>query len=767
MPFSSRSTQALPTLGLCLSLGLLSTAAQAQSATSPADKDVTQLDRVVVKAEQELKQTLGASTITAQDIQKSPPATDVSEIIRTMPGVNLTGNSSSGQRGNNRQIDIRGMGPENTLILIDGKPVSSRGSVRFGWRGERDTRGDTNWVPPEQIERIEVLPGPAAARYGNGAAGGVVNIITKPPADKLSGSVSVYGNLPEHSDEGSTSRTTFSLTGPISDSLDFRLGGSMANFQGDAYDINQDHASLRGGSNKGTFPAGREGFKSRDVNGVLSWKPAAGHKIDFEAGYGRQGNIYVGDTQNTNTNDMVKRELGGETNRVYRQAYSITHNGDWNADTHTLSYLQYEQSRNTRLLEGLAGGTEGAFNDPANPKVNDGGYGDIDLRTLTAHTELNRRLSWGGIEQMGTFGLEWVRQDLEDQASDLAARNSPSAKMPKVPFAYNPKVHANIYSVFAEDNLYVGDRWTVTPGLRFDHHSIQGSNWSPSLNLSYMVNDQWTVKAGIARAYKAPNLYQSNAGYLLYSAGNGCWGNAPGGTEGCFLLGNPDLKAETSINKELGVEFRSPDGLGASLTYFHNDYRDKIEAGRTAIDSFVGSTKLKQNVFQWENIPRAVVQGIEGNLTWPFAQDWLWSTNFTYMIESENKETGEHLSTIPEYTINSALDWSVTSVWSLRAKATVYGEQEGPKYDYYGQPLTGSATDKIPPYAVFGLSTQYKVNKHLRVTAGVDNVFDKRIFRRGNAIGVNMDNANYIYGAGAYTYNQPGRSFFMEVTSSF
>ncbi len=95
-----------------------------------------------------------------------------------MPGVNLTGNSTSGQRGNNRQIDIRGMGPENTLILIDGKPVSSRNSVRQGWRGERDTRGDTP-VPPEMIERIEVLRGPAAARYGNGAAGGVVNIITK------------------------------------------------------------------------------------------------------------------------------------------------------------------------------------------------------------------------------------------------------------------------------------------------------------------------------------------------------------------------------------------------------------------------------------------------------------------------------------------------------------------------------------------------------------------------------------------------------------
>ena len=63
------------------------------------------------------------------------------------------------------------MGPENTLILIDGVPVTSR-SVRYSWRGERDTRGDTNWVPPEQVERIEVIRGPAAALRFEGAAGG-------------------------------------------------------------------------------------------------------------------------------------------------------------------------------------------------------------------------------------------------------------------------------------------------------------------------------------------------------------------------------------------------------------------------------------------------------------------------------------------------------------------------------------------------------------------------------------------------------------------
>ncbi len=69
---------------------------------------------IVRSTAEEAQATARVSIITAEDIAKQPPVNDLSDIIRKMPGVNLTGNSASGSRGNNRQIDIRGMGPENT-----------------------------------------------------------------------------------------------------------------------------------------------------------------------------------------------------------------------------------------------------------------------------------------------------------------------------------------------------------------------------------------------------------------------------------------------------------------------------------------------------------------------------------------------------------------------------------------------------------------------------------------------------------------------------
>ncbi|TDQ36507.1 TonB-dependent siderophore receptor [Thiopseudomonas denitrificans] len=738
--------------------------------TQAAESDVHDLGQMLVTAKEELKQAPGVSIITEEDLAKRPVSNDLSEVIRTMPGVNLTGNSTSGQRGNNRQIDIRGMGPENTLILIDGRPASSRMSVRYGWRGERDSRGDTNWVPMEAVERIEVLRGPAAARYGSGAAGGVVNIITKGVPDQLSGQVTAYMSQPQSSKDGASRRTNFILSGPLSDKLGFRLTGNVAKTDSDDRDINRGHQSTRGVATNGTdyrntYPAGREGVRNRDLAARLVFQPVADHQFDLDASFSRQGNIYTGDTQNTNnfttnssgnlvaTSERVDKYIGRETNIMYRENYAFTHRGEYDFGR-SLSYVQYEKTRNRRLDEGLAGGTEGLFSDD--------NMTTSTLNQYQLHTEFDMPVELLGLNQMLTVGGEWTHSTLND-GNSMTQTTTEAGAVPGLAAQRNSRSRDHMLSFFIEDNIELNDKTLLTPGLRYDKHSVTGGNWSPALNLSHEFAPDWTVKAGIARAYKAPNLYQTNPNYLLYSRGIGCWGAAGA----CYLQGNKYLKAETSVNKELGVEYAG-DNLVAGLTWFHNSYRNKVEAGTVAVGQAVGgsnTTYANADVFTWDNVPRAVIEGLEGTFNLALTPSLYWSNNLTWMLQSKNKSTGESLSIIPEFTLNSRLEWQTTDALSLYTHVTWYGKQTPNKYDYQGKRMSGEEQSQLSPYALVGVGGRYVLNDQLSFTGGIDNLFNKRLYRKGNAVGVG-DPRN-IYGAGAATYNEPGRSFYASATYAF
>ncbi|WP_200895512.1 TonB-dependent siderophore receptor [Pantoea anthophila] len=711
--------------------GVLSTSANgaSQEETEKLADDQTML----VTAEEELKQQPGVSVITAQDIRKNPPVNDLSDIIRKMPGVNLTGNSANGVRGNNRQIDIRGMGPENTLILIDGVPTTSRNSVRYSWRGERDSRGDSNWVPPEMVERIEVIRGPAAARYGSGAAGGVVNIITKRPTDHWSGSLSLYTNQPEDNKEGATRRANFNLSGPLpGDALTMRLYGNINKTDSDAFDINQ--------SQNGSAAAGREGVRNKDINSVLSWKITPLQVLDFSYGYSRQGNIYAGDTQYSNGagNALIESLDGAETNRLYRQTWGLAHNGIWDWGQSKLTF-NYEKTNNTRLNEGTAGSGEG--------RINSRTFSTSRFDSYRAGGEISFPLELLR-EQTVTLGAEWNRDELNDPNSMNGTR-APGVSINGVsgdPGSRNSKNSATLSSLYVEDNIALTDSTEVIPGLRFDYHDTFGANWSPSLNISQGLGDSFTLKAGIARAFKAPNLYQSSEGYLLATRGNGCPVNVARGS--CYLLGNENLDPEVSVNKELGIEY-SQQGYIAGITWFRNDYKNKIVSGTEVL----GYASNGNNILQWSNGGKAVVEGLEGNVTIPLVRDTLeWRTNATYMIESKDKETGNPLSIIPKYTINTLLDWQVTQDFSTDLNWTMYGRQK-PRRHAESRTENGSMSDReVGAYSVFGINFNYDITKNLRANAGINNLLDKQLYREAD---------------GASTYNEPGRAYYAGLTFTF
>nr|WP_314704756.1 FepA family TonB-dependent siderophore receptor [uncultured Comamonas sp.] len=700
-------------------------------------------------AEQELKQALGVSVITQEELIERAPANDISELVRTMPGVNLTGNSASGQYGNNRQIDIRGMGPENTLILIDGKPVQSRNGAKMGRSGERDTRGDSNWVPVEAIERIEVIRGPAAARYGSGASGGVVNIITKKPTDKLQGSVTVYGKFQEDSNEGDTKRSSFNLSGPLAENLSFRLFGNMAKTDADSPDLNRTSNTT-----SVIAPAGREGVNNKDINALLRWDLTPRQVLELELGASRQTNIYAGETPvSIDANAPIRQSLiGEETNRTNRNTIGLAHRGTWDWGTSRLLF-QYENTRRWQNPVGLAGGPEGSItsgDDKVSSKL--GNY------FLTG--EVNTPLKLGGTTHMLTSGFEYRNEKLNDAAAMAQGTGTGGNNIGGLVGSAGErsgKSDAQNFALFVEDNFEPVQNLILTPGVRFDHHSQSGNNWSPSLNASYQVNDSWQVKGGIARAFKAPNLYQTNKNYLYYTRGNGCPVSSPNLGAGCYIVGNPDLEAEISINKELGLAYSNHNGLDASLSYFQNDYKNKIYSEMNDGTPIVVGTS---QVYQWMNASQAIVKGVEGNLTLPLdgkdGSRLKLVNNFTYMLKNHNKENNQPLSVIPKYTVNSTLDWQVNDVFSTQLNATFYGRQEPRTVQTGGAVSTGKQLQEIGAYALFGIGAQYKLSKDYSLNFGITNLADKRLLRESNSSG-----------AGAASYNELGRAYYASITGRF
>lgn len=745
-----------------LALSLIAPPLSAQDI--PADGDTLALDAIVITAEEQIKQALGVSQITAEELEKQPVVNDVAEVIRKMPGVNLTGATASGQRGNQRQIDIRGMGPENTLILIDGKPVMSRNSIRMSRNGERDTRGDSNWVPAEMIERIEVLRGPAAARYGSGASGGVVNIITKRP-DTFSGQVGMHYNSPESRQEGDSVRTNFMLAGPLSESISYRLFGNYNRSDADASEINR-HEVLDDDGNpvldddgNPTFRnlAGREGVINKDLGALLTWHVAPGHEVDFEASFSRQGNIYAGDTMFGSVLEDIggTNLLGTETNRMYRRTLAVTHRGEYDFGD-SLSYLQWENTRNARLCEGTAGGGEGAITncvDTDGDGVNDAmAFSTIKLDNITAKTEWNMPVDLGTKRSRLTLGAEYRGEFMEDAISIRGGLDPDLGEEIGVdPDGENrdPKSDQHTIGLYAEANIEWNDQLTLTPGLRFDYSDNFGTAWSPSLNATYEIDSEWTMKLGVARAFKAPNLYQLNPNYVYVTRGNGCpWVDGVRLSGPCYVLGNPDLEAETSLNKEIGISYRGFNDINASLTYFHNDYDNRISSGQFQYNTGATTNRL----FRWDNQEKAVISGLEGNFSTPLGEKFAFNANFTKMIKSEDGD-GQPLSLVPDYTINASLDWYATPDLTVTLAATRYGKIEpatasNTTGSEYADPETRDA------YTLVNLGANWSLDDSVNLSAGVTNLFDKRILRTNTSDGAN-------------TFNEPGRAFYVGLSKTF
>ncbi|KUM04118.1 TonB-dependent receptor [Chromobacterium subtsugae] len=631
------------------------------------------LPSVVVTAsgyEQKIKEAPASiSVITREDLEKKP-FTNLTDAIRDLEGVNINGSDPT-----DKDISIRGLPGEYTLIMVDGRRQSTR-EVR-----SRGTGGFQQFqIPPlEAIERIEVVRGPMSSLYGSDAMGGVINIITRKAPKEWHGAMTLGGTITEHSNEGNTGQSSFWLGGPlVKDLLSLQLYGALNNQAEDKiYYAN----SMAGGKN--TSHVG-------DINAKLGYTPNQANEFVFEAGHNA--------LRQTTTPGMSLAPDDDKTDQYdTRDHWSLSHAGKYGNVRSSLALYQEIEKTRTDINN-----------------VNDG----KDLK-LT-NTTLDGQLSFLFDRHTLKTGVQVGQQ----QGTGMQAQEAL-----KPPFKYtgapNPdKVTVNTWALFAEDTYDLTDTLAITGGARVDHHSTFGTHFTPRLYLVEHLTPYLTLKTGASTGFKAPTIRQSTAGYCMRTGSQ---------VETGLLCGNPNLKPEESLSYEVGLQFDNNRNLSGSATAFYNRFRNKVVSFGT--DQFTNELIAKgkpARVYVYGNVDNVNIGGLELSGKWAFAPQWTVSGNYTYTKSKREGGTettfdghsldGFPLDKTPEHAGNVKLDWTPMEKLGLYTRLNYEGKQ------YYTGFRNGAMNVRTRPgSSTWDLGGTYHINKTFDVNFAVFNVGDRKV----------------------------------------
>ncbi|SOE36248.1 vitamin B12 transporter [Delftia acidovorans] len=330
-----RSPSAFPVLRTLSALAAASllacqAQAQAQQAQQAQRAQTSQLDTVVVTAsrsEQSLRTvTADMTVIDAETIARSG-ATGVADLLVQVPGVQINRNGGPGQV---TSVYLRGTSNQHTAVFIDGVRYSSQ-----------ELQGGAVWstLPLAQIERIEVLRGPAAAIYGSDAMGGVIQIFTK-RAD---------GQTRAYAEAGIGNQGTSKLaTGFQGGANGFTYGLNLADERSDGFDVYPGN----------TFSPNpdKDGYSNTSLGLNAGYKTGI-HQIDASLLHSRLRTHYDQSPPPFDDYDVVKNTTGSLRwqagwNAMYKSVVQISHT-DSQSDRHTQSPESAKGRSTNYLLQNL------------------------------------------------------------------------------------------------------------------------------------------------------------------------------------------------------------------------------------------------------------------------------------------------------------------------------------------------------------------------------------------------------------------------------
>ena len=505
---------------------------------------------------------------------------------------------------------LRGLGPDQVLVLVDGKRYHNTALINVnGTIGRGSVGSDLNSLPPSAIERIEVLRDGASAQYGSDAIAGVINVVLKKKPSPAT--VSAYTGA-QYAGDGFV--YNFGVN------KGFKLG-------------KQGYLNLSAGL-RHRDPTERSGYYTGTV---YTSDVAMDNQLIAERGFSRYHNLHIGQSKLLNTGFVLSagsplKENG--TTQVY-------FNGSYNyRNGQAAGFYRYPKQTSQVIPElypdgflplinskindkSFTGGIKGITNSGWNWDISDI-YGGNSFRFDVTNSNNASQFDLGAnaptsfyagtlkfnqntfninfSKDLGTsvklqsfnlaFGAEYRVDNYQIVAGEEASYKNYAPSSGKVGgaqvfpgFQSENAVNEdrNVVGAYVDLESDLSDKLLMDAAGRYEYYSDFGSNVAGKLAVRYKFSDYFSLRGAISNGFRAPSIHQrffSAVSTVFVNTNSGLvplqQGTFRNNSEIAAAFGIPSLKAETSVNYSLGITSKPAKNISITVDAYQIEIRNRI-----------------------------------------------------------------------------------------------------------------------------------------------------------------------------------------------
>jgi iron complex outermembrane receptor protein len=582
--------------------------------------------------------------------------------------------------------------------------------MKRGFGGNRDGSIMHNGMPLVQgrgmnaaAESVEVLKGPASLLYGIMDPGGVVNVVSKKPLMEQSTSLSALAST--YAGGRSGGGATLDSTGPLGTS-------------GLAYRVILDHVNedywRNFGRHRETLFAPSLAWYAPATQVVLSYE----HRQFL---YPSDRGTALDPRTNTALNLPITRRLDEAFNEMDGRSdlaqLTIDQqlNKEWKAHL-GLSYNRETYDANQLRVNGVnvASGTLVRSNDATHGALSTDSYGLFYLQGSLNLAGLHHEMQFGSdAEYRRIFRADLLRQATTSVFSYLNpvyGTENPSATVSASDSDQSDQLHGK--SVFAQDSLYLTERWIVSAGVRYqDYSQIAGrgrpfkantntdnSKWLPKAGLVYKLSPIWSLYGSYTQSLKpASTIAPLSSGVVIDSA----------------------VLPERGKAWEAGAKFADPAGFSGSVALFN------IDKNNVLVSQFNDSTKLTD----WRTAGAARSRGLEADISGRLSRNWNLIGSYAYTDAVTTRDPlyqGFRLWNVARQTAALSVAYDAGAIFGDDKLRSGLGAH------YVGKRAGDSANSfELPAYTVADAFATYDTRiggRNVRFQLNVKNLFDRHYY---------------------------------------